>query len=226
MSAHPLDRPVWNSLTGRWSELACGDARVRRIDPAIGPFAAPATSHPDHLAALAALVPRGGEVWLVDADPTPVPPGVDLDRQLELHQMVASEVVPPNADFEIMPLDGADAADMRTLATLTQPGPWEARTHELGGFVGVKIDGRLVAMAGERMKPEGFTELSGVCTHPDHRGRGYAAQLMRTVATRILARGETPFLHVYPTNLGAIALYESLGFRLRRPVTMTVLRRV
>ena len=95
--------------------------------------------------------------------------------------------------------------------------------HALGAFVGIKQDGRLVAMAGERMRPEGFTEVSGVCTLPDHRGRGYAGRLMQVVAGRIAARGETPFLHSYASNLGAIRLYESLGFVIRREVTATVL---
>ena len=114
---------------------------------------------------------------------------------------------------------------MLALARLTRPGPFSARTHRLGAFIGVKLDGRLVAMAGERMKPDGFTEVSGVCTHPDHRGRGYAGGLMRLVARRILERGETAFLHAYESNIGAIALYESLGFRRRRTVILTVLKR-
>ena len=223
--AHPLDRPVWNTLTSRWSGLARGDARAWRVDPEVGPFAAAADGSDDSLTALAGLVPAAGDLWIVDAEPLPPPPGARVDRQLELNQMVAAQVDPPAAAFEILPLTTADAAEMFALARLTEPGPWERRTHELGGFVGVKERGRLVAMAGERMKPAGFTEVSGVCTHPDHRGRGYAGQLMRAVAGRILARGETPFLHVYPSNAGAIALYETLGFRLRRPVTMTVLRR-
>ena len=114
---------------------------------------------------------------------------------------------------------------MLALATLTQPGPFFARTHRLGGFIGVKQDGVLVAMAGERMKVEGFTEVSGVCTQPDHRGNGYAGGLMQLVAQAILARGETPFLHVYADNAGAIALYQTLGFRFRAALTMTVLAR-
>jgi predicted GNAT family acetyltransferase len=89
----------------------------------------------------------------------------------------------------------------------------------------VKVDGRLAAMAGERMKPDGFTEVSGVCTHPDFRGRGYGGALMRHVAQRILDRGETPFLHAYASNRGAIAMYERLGFTLRREVLMTRLTR-
>jgi predicted GNAT family acetyltransferase len=93
----------------------------------------------------------------------------------------------------------------------------------MGRFIGVKQDGRLVAMAGERMQPTGFTEVSGVCTHPDARGRGLGGALTRIVASAILARGESPFLHVYATNTGAIGLYEILGFTLRREMTMTVL---
>jgi predicted GNAT family acetyltransferase len=114
---------------------------------------------------------------------------------------------------------------MLALATLTEPGPFFARTHQLGDFVGVRDGGRLMAMAGERMKPTGFTEVSGVCTHPDGRGRGYAGALTRAVVAKILARGEQPFLHVYAHNTGAIALYEALGFSLRRKMSMTVLTR-
>jgi hypothetical protein len=112
---------------------------------------------------------------------------------------------------------------MRALAALTEPGPFSTRTHELGDFFGIRRDGRLAAMAGERMRPEGFCEVSAVCTHPDHRGRGYGAALTRHVAGRIVARGEVPFLHVMATNTGAIGLYETLGFAFRRALALTVL---
>jgi predicted GNAT family acetyltransferase len=114
---------------------------------------------------------------------------------------------------------------MFALANLTRPGPFCERTHRLGDFVGVKVDGQLVAMAGERLRLPGFTEVSGVCTHPDHRGHGYAAALMSVVAGRIQGWGETPFLHVYAHNTGAIRLYEALGYRVRRVMKMTVLTR-
>ena len=113
---------------------------------------------------------------------------------------------------------------MRELAETTQPGPWRARTHELGRFVGVRVDGRLVAMAGERMHLDGACEVSGVCTLPEHRGRGLAALLVRTVAAAIEARGETAFLHVMHDNVGAIRVYEALGFQGRKVLTLQGLR--
>jgi predicted GNAT family acetyltransferase len=231
---HPLDRPIWSSLTTRWSSLttrqahlSVGDARALRFAPEYGVFAAAADSSPDSLKALAALIPAQGAIALTETSPdTPLPAGVKVVQRAVVDQMVAEALTPaPDPAFAITALTDADGPEMLALATLTKPGPFFARTHQLGDFVGVKIDGRLVAMAGERMKPEGFTEVSGVCTHPDHRGRGYAGALMRVIAARILARGEQPFLHVYATNTGAVALYETLGFTRRRAMTLTILER-
>ena len=112
-------------------------------------------------------------------------------------------------------LTDSDAPEMLALAQLTKPGPFSTATHKLGQFIGVRIDGRLAAMAGERMKVDRHSEVSGVCTHPDFQGRGYAAILSRAVAQRIIDRGETPFLHAFESNAGAIALYEKLGFSIR-----------
>lgn len=223
--SHPLDRPVWSALTTLWSPVAAGDAHALRLDADHGPFGAAADGSEQSLAALAALIPADGALWTVEADPLPLPPGVRVLREAVLHQMTADSVDAPDDAVMIAPLEEADAADMRALAHLTVPGPFHARTHRLGRFLGVKVDGRIVAMAGERMRVPGFSEVSGVCTHPDHRGRGYAGTLMRAVARAMLERGETPFLHTYATNHGAIALYETLGFRLRMPMHMTVLGR-
>jgi predicted GNAT family acetyltransferase len=210
--SHPLDRPIWNSLTGRQQRFAQEAHGIRRFDPACAPFAASADGTAESLAGLAALVPEGGQIALEHDEVIAPPPGLVLLRSAPIVQMVAETIAGACARFEVDVLGDADVPEMRELARLTKPGPFAERTHELGRFLGVRCDGRLVAMAGERMKPGSFTEVSGVCTHPDHRGKGYAAGLTRQVARDILARGETPFLHAVAGNIGAIALYERLGF--------------
>jgi predicted GNAT family acetyltransferase len=139
-------------------------------------------------------------------------------------QMVATRDLQgeANAD-EVVDLGEDDAPDMLALARLTEPGPFLARTHAMGGFVGIRRGGRLLAMAGERLRPPGYVEVSGVCTHPDARGQGLARRLSAVVAARIQAHGEQPFLHAWQTNAAAISLYESLGFRLRTRVQVAML---
>jgi predicted GNAT family acetyltransferase len=219
---HPLDRPVWTALTTRQAAFAIGDARALRFDPEIALFAAAADDQPESLAALAELVPTGGTIGLVENGEPVLPDGVRVVKQARCVQMIASRLSVPEPAFDVLPLDDGDAPDMLELATLTEPGPFFARTHELGGFVGVRENGRLVAMAGERLKAPGFAEVSGVCTRPGFRGRGYAAGLLGVVARRIATRGETPFLHAYADHTPTIALYERLGFAVRARMTYTI----
>jgi predicted GNAT family acetyltransferase len=220
VAGHPLDRPIWSALDTRQRPLALGDARARRFDPAYGVFAAAADSSDASRATLAELVRAHGPAALVEADEPDVPPSLAVASRAICWQMVAENLKPAPAAFDWVALTEADAPQMRDLAELPRPGPFSSRTHQLGDFVGVKADGRLVAMAGERMKPDAFTEVSGVCVHPDHRGRGLAAGLMSLVAEKIVARGETPFLHVYDHNAPAIAIYGALGYRFRREMAM------
>jgi predicted GNAT family acetyltransferase len=209
-----LDRPVWSALTTGWAPLAEGDARAWRLGRDYGVFGAAADRSPESLAALAALVPEDGELWTVEREEWPAPPGTRFLRQAACVQMACDALTPADPlGFKFVDLTEHDAPAMYDLATLTKPGPYVAHTNRLGDFIGVKQDGRLIAMAGERMAMPGLREVSGVCTHPDRRGRGYAGTLMRVVASRMIARGETPWLHAYATNIGAIALYQSLGFR-------------
>lgn len=221
--AHPLDRPVWSALNGAWADLTLTSGGARRLAHAFGLFAAAPDQGAASLADLGALVRAHGEVGLMERQAWPAAPGTTA-RTVLCRQMIAE--TPPLAvdpQFEILPLTEADAPQMLELASLTRPGPFFSRTHELGGFVGVKAQGRLVAMAGERMQAEGFSEISGVCTHPGHRGHGYAAALMSRVAGRIAERGQTPFLHTAADNAGAIALYERLGFTDRGEMILTLL---
>ena len=220
-SARPA---VWSALTTRQRDLAVGDDLARRFDPEIGPFAAVAHDDDEHLVRLGSARRRARAGGAAAARRDPRAAGHRRAAQRRGRAARARSARRRADDgAEIVPLGPADATEMVALAKLTEPGPFEARTPELGGFVGVRVDGRLVAMAGERMKPEGFTEVSGVCTHPDHRGHGYAAMLSAAVADRIVARGETPFLHAFASNRAAVALYERLGFVLRTPVEVLAL---
>lgn len=213
-----LDRPVWNTLLTGWAQLAEGDARAWRLDREYGMFAAPADHSAESLAALAALLPVDGTpLIVVDDRACPPPPGMRLTGPHEaVVQMICEATLPGSApDFDVIPLTEADAGEMYDLAMLTRPGPYVRGTNRLGDFVGIRVNGALVAMAGERMRLPGLAEVSGVCTHPDHRGKSYAAALVRVVMDRMLAKGETPFLHAMADNRGAIAVYERLGFRHR-----------
>lgn len=221
---HVLDRPIWNALTTRQAALGIGDARARRFRPEINLFVAAADPSADNLAAAAVLAGDQG-VAMVEAEAFPVPPGLAVEREGPLDQMVAMTPQRAPEGFAPLVLGDADAAEMLALATLTAPGPFFAETHRMGHFVGVRDEGRLVAMAGERLKVPGFTEVTAVCTHPDYRGRGLAKRLIQHQLARIQAAGDAGFLHSYPHNSGAIALYESLGFRLRAKMDLKFLVR-
>ncbi|MES2473826.1 MAG: GNAT family N-acetyltransferase [Pseudomonadota bacterium] len=225
MPDHVLDRPAWYALTTRLAHVALGDERAVRLHPDYGLFSAPREFSRESLAALAELIPPRGTVSVAPNAPFTPPPGTTITQQLVLHQMLGDRLAATAPDFAVTALDDRDAAEMLALATLTDPGPFFRRTHQLGDFVGVRVDGKLVAMAGERMKLDGYTEISAVCTHPDHRGKGYAWGLMGVVARRIQARGETPILHVRAEKKAAIAVYERLGFRFRREIMITMLER-
>jgi predicted GNAT family acetyltransferase len=178
------------------------------------------------MAALAALVQPGQTIARLQVGAIAVPPALRVAKQAPGVQMVATRDLQGEADTtEVVPLGDADAPDMLALAQLTEPGPFLARTHTMGGFVGIRRGGRLLAMAGERLRPPGHVEISGVCTHPDARGQGLARRLSAVVAARIQAQGDQPFLHAWQSNTAAIALYESLGFRLRTGVQVAMLER-
>ena len=210
----PLDRPIWHALAGRQAEFAIGSGRALRFRPDVSPFIACADNSLEALSDVAALLAPGDAVLFLQRGSVPLPPGTRRLEGGQGVQMVARDFAASAPPTGIVALGEEDAAEMFALATLTQPGPFRARTHELSQFWGVKDDeGRLLAMAGERLKLPGMSEVSGVCTHPDARGRGLAALLSRHVASEIVRRGEVPFLHAYASNAGAIALYERLGFR-------------
>jgi len=223
---HPLDRPVWNALHGHHARFRIGGGIAVGYERGIAMFVAAAQASVEALQAAAALVPPEERGAYVEREAWPLPPGTRLVAAAALMQMVAPSLDGTKPGLPFLELTEQDAPEMLALATLCRPGPFFAKTHRLGGFIGVRsADGSLVAMAGERMRVDGFGEVSAVCTRPDHRGRGLARGLMLVVARRIAARGETPYLHTYPDNAGAIALYATLGFRRREEVTYTIFQR-
>lgn len=221
-----LDRPVWAALSTRHLPLSVGGALARRYAADVNLFASACDDTPAALRALADLVQPGERVFVLQVPEIVVPAGLVAVKAAKGVQMVATgKMQATGADEDIVELTAADAAEMLALATLTEPGPFLARTHAMGVFRGIRIDGRLAAMAGERFRFPGHTEVSGVCTHPDFRGRGLARRLSTAVAAGIESRGERPFLHAWKTNRAAISLYESLGFEIRAEVDVKVLAR-
>jgi predicted GNAT family acetyltransferase len=221
---HILDRPVWSALTTRHAALAEGGALARRYDPSIAPFAAARDDSEESLEALAALAAPSENLLLVQVRDIVLPRGFVTVLAATAVQMILKRTPSKIRDERIERLTEADAAEMLALATLTKPGPFTLRAQALGAFFGVKVNGRLAAMAGERMKQEGFTEVSGVCAHPDFQGRGLARLLSVFMTHRVLERGEVPYLHAYATNAAAIGLYESIGFELRSTINVSVVR--
>jgi ribosomal protein S18 acetylase RimI-like enzyme len=222
-----LDDPAWAALAGPHAGLALRSGRAARYPGEMCPLAGIDRFDADALRELRELVPPGDVIACF------VPPGAMLGDgwqvllPLELRQMVCEKSVAPG-ERAPEPLAPGDVAEMLALVDATRPGPFGPRTIELGGYVGFRDGPRLVAMGGERLRPRGCAEVSGVCTHPDARGRGLAEAIVRSVARGIQARGELPFLHVAvgsPSEATATALYERIGFRERARRRIEIARR-
>jgi ribosomal protein S18 acetylase RimI-like enzyme len=226
VSTHPLDHPVWTALTSRQQALAEGGTLARRYPPDIAPFAAIADMSAQSFASLGALMSRSDIAVLFTPDTVTPPPEFKILLAETGEQMIGTLAENSSRTADIVTLGVDDVPAMMELTKLTKPGPFTPRSHELGTFLGIRLDGRLVAMAGERMKPANYTEITAVCVHPDHRGRGYAQLLLGAVGRQISARGEIPFLHVFSSNDSAIALYRRQGMEIRRRLFVTVLGKI
>ena len=223
--SHPLDHPIWTALTTTQQSLAEGDARARRYPTEITPFAAMPDMSDENFAALGALMSPQDIAVLFTPDAVSPPAELKVVLADTGEQMIGTPVEMPLDGVDIVTLGAEDVSAMMELTALTKPGPFSARTHELGTFLGIRVGGNLVAMAGERMKPAGYTEITAVCVHPSHRGRGYGQMLLGAVSRQILARDEIPFLHVFSSNESAIALYKRQGMEIRCRLHVTVLQK-
>jgi len=222
---HPLDNPVWQALTSCQAQFAETRHLARRFPPSVawlGAFEEPTQAGYESLAHLL----DAGEITrlLLEAPPAP-PANWAVVDDVQLFQMVHNDCEIPSPLPEIIELTEADASEMVALAELVMPGPFRRRTHELGGYLGIRRKGRLVAMAGKRLRVPGYTEISAVCTHPKYTGHGYATALIVALVNRIRNHDQTPFLHVRPGNKRAVELYQRLGFRERRRLHLTAIRK-
>jgi N-acetylglutamate synthase-like GNAT family acetyltransferase len=217
-----LDNPIWSALTTEHQHLARSHGLARRYPPDVAPFAAFLHPTEDAFVDLQRLVSPGEHVAFFTAGPFDVPAGWQVDRSRWIDQMIckASLDLPPVAHI---PLGTTDIPEMLELTAATEPGPFSPQTIRMGRYFGMRAtDGRLVAMAGERLQSTEFAEISAVCTLPEFRGRGYARALVTFLAAQILAAGKTPFLHVKSEN-GAKVVYQQIGFRLRSEIRLTVI---
>jgi ribosomal protein S18 acetylase RimI-like enzyme len=226
MPEHTLDRPIWIALTTRQDRLAEINGPARRYPSDIAPFADMEDFSARSFAALYELLRAGEPAVLFTPEPIRAPAPFETVMAATGDQMIGAPVEFHGTVPEIIRLDDHDAPEMRALVELTRPGPFGPRTHQLGRFFGIRIDGRLAAITGERMTPGPYTEMTAVCVHPDFRGRGLGQALLAHVSRQIVARGEIPFLHVFSDNASAIALYKRQGMTLRRRLHVTVLGRM
>lgn len=223
LSVSELDNPFWSSLTTRHRPLALGSGAVRRYPAEVAPFLGVAGADDDATGALD-LVPPGDTAYLLGVLPR-FGPAWSVHAYRPLAQMVCESPMPVIDGPEIIELGAAHRADVLTLTALVYPHYFRLRTMELGRYFGMYVEGRLAAIIGERLGTDAAQELSAICTHPEFLGRGYARRLTAMLTNATLARGQVPFLHVSYENARAKALYEMMGFRLRRDLGFWSLRR-
>ncbi len=214
-----LFNPVYHALLTGDKDLALGNGRVKYFDESVSPFAGFPDDFETGFDDLHMQLPRGRKILYAIPERITEPMGWKLVVAISGLQFVhRTKVAVPASKIEIIPLDKSHASEMVQLAAMTKPGPFEMRTIEFGYYHGIFEKNKLVAMTGQRLHPGNYSEVSAVCTHPDHLGKGYAAALLDHQVALILEKGQIPFLHVRDDNERAIALYKRLGFEISRPM--------
>jgi len=221
---HVLDNPAWYALISGNSNLACGTDSVKFYDKDVAPFVGFKANSAANFDALYELIDHNGLVMFISPQPAAIPGKWKVLRHIPCLQMVYhGGAVAINAD--LIDLTNEHIPQMLELTQLTKPGPFLSRTIEFGHYQGIFDNEKLVAMAGQRMAPLPYIEVSAVCTHPDHVGKGYAKQLLLSQVNQIIKQGSIPFLHVRDDNYRAIKLYESIGFTTRTDMHFYMLRK-
>lgn len=220
-----LDAPAWNALTSVQQTFATGAGHVKRYRRGILPFAACEPGYENEIASLTSML-EPGEIFYLIGELPPLPAYFTVLKELPCAQMVLQKPLPDiGYHIPIQPLSADHKDEMFNLINKVQPGYYEPETYQLGNYFGIRQDGKLVAIAGERMRLEGLTEISAICTDPEYAGRKYAQQLIWGLCKYNLNQGITPFLHVIETNERAIRLYEFMGFVRRRTISFWQLQK-
>lgn len=218
MKTEALDNPVWNALTSTHRDYCLDLQGLKFYDPKYCPFGA--CNHEDfNTDALLTYANLAHDFFVVGNRPATHPQNLQLKNELVCNQMILKETIQIEQTETIIPLNNTYQKELITLVNLVQPGYFKNKTPDLGNYYGIFKNDQLVAVTGERMKMTDATEISAVVTHPDHVGKGYAKQLVAFVANQIAEEGKLPFLHVAEKNIGAIGLYEKLGFVTRRKIS-------
>ncbi len=213
--------PVWHALHSKHRHLAILGHRACRYPRDVAPFAAVADGAEASMAELRALLEPGEQVWL-SADGCAAVPDMVLEEQLICLQLVLPRtVVLPAPSAAIAALGGEHAPEMVALTDVAFPGFFRPRTCDMGAYFGVRVDGVLVSMGGERLMLEGYPEISGICTHPRHRGRGFAESIIGQIVRAHRAAGLVSWMHVAESNERALGLYRRMGFVAARRVTLS-----
>ncbi|WP_295711383.1 GNAT family N-acetyltransferase [Mucilaginibacter sp.] len=224
---HPLNNPAWNALTSGNKNLSTGTNLVKYFIKDVSPFAGMAENTPENFDTLYNLLPPSTTVAVFSPEEMEIPQPWKTIQQMRVLQMVYTNPAPEAiTDVELVPLRDEHIPAMLALTKLTNPGPFFNRTIDFGNYYGIFNDQQLIAMAGRRLQPSPYMEVSAVCNHPDHLGKGYASQLIQHQVRLIKAEDCTPFLHVLHNNVNAIKLYEKLGFVTRRVMSICAIQKV
>ena len=217
-----LAEPVWNALETEHAHFRIGGKQARRYLTDVVPFAAVSDYTDQSMQELEKLLAPGEHIYLFGAQP-PATNRLAVGTPLHTHQMIWPKNQPIEASgekFKILPMTSKDDGDLVALTALAFPGFFRERTHQMGSYYGIRLDGELVAMAGERLVLPGMREISAVVTRPDHTGKGYGRALMNTLLREHASAGVTSFLHVGVQNTRAVALYQRMGFDFAGSITL------
>ncbi len=223
---HVLDNPIWHALSTRQAVLNKGTERVKFFDESVSPFVTMDAWNEADLKEMQEIIPLDRSFYVLIPRQVKIPEAFEQVYTTPIYQMVC-EVFHPQMlpEQSVLEMGAGDVKEMIELTALTRPGPFSNNTMSFGRYIGIREGTRLAAIAGERMKVTGYTEVSAVCTHPNFLGKGYASHLMSILCAEIITRGETPFLHVRADNPRAIRAYERLGFSISRDVFFVIIKR-